>query len=171
MKKSNGAMGKSDGSTKKSAGFTLLEITVVLAIFMAVTGAVLIGARGHNNDYRKLQNAALTLQADIRYAHRRAIIEARRVGIQFDRLNNKYEIILPQYTVIRAVNLPQGMDLSVTENYRHDGFRDRLMFYPHGTPSGSGTITLRYGDFEQTITTLPSSGRVEIKEITSTRRQ
>jgi Tfp pilus assembly protein FimT len=137
-------------------GVTLLELTVVMAILMIVTGAVLISTRGDTNDYRALHNAALMLQADMRYAQRIALIEGRRVGVHFEPSHNRYSIMN------RTVYLPNGVELlSTTYTF------DEVFYLQRGTASAAGTIDLQKGRHTVELTTTLGGGRVEIKPITS----
>jgi len=77
---------------KNQSGLTLLEVTIALAIILVVISGMLIGNRS-SSEYSSLRSAAILLQADMRYAQRRAITEGRRVGIAFDPAYNRYTII------------------------------------------------------------------------------
>ncbi|MCL2576724.1 MAG: GspH/FimT family protein [Defluviitaleaceae bacterium] len=148
---------------KKNGGLTLLELTVTMAVLMVVVGVVLIGTRGDNNDYRALHNAALVLQSDLRYAQRRAVTEGRRIGIQFDPVNNRYSIITiePEFQTFRIVSFADGIELIHTT---HQG--ERVMYQPRGT-GNPGTVILRNGQHSQRITTTLSGGQVRTYEIIS----
>ncbi|MCL2357766.1 MAG: GspH/FimT family pseudopilin [Defluviitaleaceae bacterium] len=138
-----------------SAGVSLLELTIVLAIFATVAGAVFIGTSASNADQRNLQNAAVRLQADMRYAQRRAVTEGQRIGVRFDTVNNRYfiivtgtnEILRTVYTDVNlfSVNYPQNT----------------VSFLPRGTAT-PGTIMLRNGRLQLPITTTLSGGQVRI---------
>jgi Tfp pilus assembly protein FimT len=144
---------------KKNNGVTLLELVIVLAITMVVVGAVFIGARVNNNDYRALQNAAVMIQADLRYAQRRAVMEGQRFGVHFEPHHNRYHIVTMNPVVFhRTVNL-HGVNLRET-NYPNN----RVMYLPRGTAI-PGTIVLTNGNFRQEITTTLSGGQVRIHNI------
>ncbi|MCL2386437.1 MAG: GspH/FimT family pseudopilin [Defluviitaleaceae bacterium] len=145
---------------KQQRGFTLMELVIVMAVLMVVVGVILVSVNGNSNDYRVLSNAAVTMQADIRYAQRRAIMEGRRIGVHFDVLYNRYHIIDRHSTVLRTVYLPDGVNL-LAVNYDNQ----RLMYLPRGTASQAGTIALRKGRYHQEITTTVSGGQVRIHDI------
>lgn len=146
---------------KKNSGITLLELTVALAVLMAVLGFVLISAGGNNNQYRALHNAALQLQADMRYAQRLALMEGRRVGVSFEPELNRYSIITlcGGYAKHRTIYFQHGVRLRGT-NYP----MDRVMYLPRGTAI-PGTIILTNGPYWQEITTTLSGGQVRIHNI------
>ena len=150
---------------KLTKGFTLLELVIVLGILTIVSTGVFVSIRSdeRNSEQRNLQNASLALQADIRYAQRRSITEGRRHGVEFRIIDNFYSIVLdtPRET-IRVIHLQNNVRLLNT------GGVTSIMFYPRGTTSRSFTILLQTARYEQSLTIIPSSGRVEISEIRRT---
>lgn len=151
---------------KKNSGFTLMELAIAMAILMVVVGVVLIGASGDNNDYRTLYNATLTLQADMRYAQRRAIIEGRRFSVDFEPSHNRYRIVkydyIPGRYVVRTVYLQNGVVFldSSSQNFR-------VQYLPRGTVSGSTSIYFRSGRFAQRVTITVAGGQVRLAPIVS----
>jgi prepilin-type N-terminal cleavage/methylation domain-containing protein len=145
---------------KCTRGFTLLEITIAAAVLTIIVGAVIITSSGNNNDERALRNAALSLQADMRYAQRRAVTEGRRVGVAFEVSRNRYHIItLDPLEIHRTVYFQNGVTLL------HTNFDfNRVMFLPRGT-AVPGTIVLTNGIYWQEITTTLSGGQVRIHTI------
>jgi prepilin-type N-terminal cleavage/methylation domain-containing protein len=142
---------------KGTKGVTLLELTVVLAILLIASGGIAMGLR--QADARALRNASLRLQADLRYAQRRAIVEGRPFGVAFDRANNSYRIVSarPDRT-IRTVALHGGV-------YIEDTSEDRLVFLPRGTPSVGFRVILAKGTYTQRITATVSGGRIRVFDI------
>ncbi|MCL2202665.1 MAG: GspH/FimT family pseudopilin [Defluviitaleaceae bacterium] len=142
---------------KSKHGVTLLELAVVMAIIVVLSGGVVIGFRqGHR---RALHNASLQLQADLRYAQRRSIIEGRQFGIAFDVAQNRYRIIstVPTRTV-RTVYVQGGATLLETS-------APRLLFHPRGTPTAGFRITMAKGTDTQRITASVSGGRIRVFDI------
>jgi Tfp pilus assembly protein FimT len=141
---------------KKTSGLTLLELTVVLAVVMILSGGVVLGLR--QADRRALNNASLQLQADLRYAQRRAVIEGRQFGVVFE-IPNRYRVVSTQPTrTIRTVYLRGGTRLLETSE-------ERLMFLPRGTPSAGFRVTLAKGSHTQRLTATVSGGRIRIFDI------
>ena len=150
---------KRHGHYKNSSGFTLLELTIAMAVIMIVSGGIFLGTRGNNNAYRTLEAAALVLQADLRYAQRRAIMEGRRVGIFFEPAFNRYTLITQSpFSTIRTVYLQDGVVLEETSH-------PRLMFLPRGTASSAFRITLNNDMYTQRITATLGGGQVRIHDI------
>ena len=146
-----------------SRGFTLIELVIALSIIMLVSAGVSIGLRNRNTDRRALQNASLTLQADLRYAQRRAIMEGRRFGVLFEPARNRYHIVA-RYPVsrperiVRTVYFENGVRLQSTTG-------THLMFLPRGTSSGGFTILLSNGSYWQRTTATVSGGRIRVFDI------
>lgn len=136
----------------------LVELTIAMAIVMVVVGGIFLSARGHNTTYRELETAALVLQADLRYAQRRAIMEGRRVGIFFEPSRNRYTLITQRpFSTIRTVYFQNGIHLVETSH-------PQLMFLPRGTASSAFRITLNNGIYSQRITATLSGGQVRIHD-------
>jgi Tfp pilus assembly protein FimT len=139
---------------KKRGGLTLLELTIVTAVLITVL--VFIG--GNNSDYRVLRNTALMIQADFRYAQRRAVMEGQRFGIRFDTENNRYHIITAS-EILRTVDLPDGVVFTGT-TYQNR----QIMYTPRGT-AAAGRIEFEKGVYQKRITTTVGGGRAEIFDV------
>ena len=142
---------------KTANGLTLIELVIVVGIIAIISTGVLVSFRG--SEHRELQNASLALQADLRYAQRRAIMEGRRYGIIFEVQHNRYHIVLdsPRQT-IRTVYLQNGVRLFEVSG-------PSLMFLPRGTASVGFRITLHNGSYSQQLTATVSGGRIRIFDI------
>jgi len=144
---------------KAACGLTLLEVTIALGIIILMSTGILLSVRGVER--RNLHNASLALQADLRYAQRRAISEGQAFRVVFELVNNRYTIqtnVFPP-EVVRRVSLPEGITLESVGN------GNDVIFHPRGTPSRAFTILLRSESYQQALTIIPSGGRVRIDEI------
>ena len=145
---------------RKTGGLSLLELLIALAILVIAATGIFFAFR--QTDRRVLQNASLMLQADLRYAQRRAMAEGRRVGISFEPARNRYRIMaFDSYEVIRTVYFQDGVRL------RHNS-GPHLYFLPRGTASSGFRIRLSNGRYWQELTATVSGGRIKIFEITTT---
>ena len=150
-------IGKVSRLLQHNKGITLLELSVVLAVLLIVSGGVMIGFR--QADRRALHHASLQLQADLRYTQRRAIMEGRPFGIVFDVTNNQYRIVSERPArTLRTEAIPNGVLLSETS-------APRLMFHPRGTPTAGFRITLAYKGNTQRITASVAGGRIRVFDI------
>jgi len=73
---------------KRRAGFTLLEVLIVLAVFVIIAG----GVSYFPAERRRVTAAALMLQTDMRYAQRLALTEGNRVDVTFNMADKSYRI-------------------------------------------------------------------------------
>ena len=138
-----------------------MELIIALAIVMIATSGVFLAFR--QSDRRALHNASLQLQADLRYAQRRAMIEGRRVGVIFEPALNRYRVVSTRPTVtLRTVYFENGVRL------RYNSF-PQLYFTPRGTSSSGFTIWLYNAGSWQRLTATVASGRIRIFDITNSR--
>jgi Tfp pilus assembly protein FimT len=144
---------------KTNSGITLVELIIVMAVLMIALGAVFIGTSG--GEYRALQNAAVSLRADIRYAQHRSIMEGRQFGVHLEPRYNRYHIVTTNPLVFhRTVYFQNGVRLISTNHPSN-----RVTFLPRGT-GVAGTIILSNGNYFKNITTTVSGGHVRLHDIT-----
>ena len=124
-------------SQRTDAGFTLLELLVVLAI-MALTVALAAASIRLSRGGPRLQPLAVILAADIRSARTEAITSNRPVGVNFDVKSHAYRI-----GAGRAVALPRtiAFKLATSEEFRRPTDVGHLVFFPDGSSTG-GQLTL-----------------------------
>ena len=140
---------------RKNGGFTLLELAVTLAVIVIVSSGVFLALR--QPDRRAIDNAALQLQADIRYAQRLALMSGREHDVVFERAHNRYRIReLNPTREIRSVYFQNGVRLRYTN-------RNYISFQARGTASGSFTLTLESGRYSRQLTSTVSGGRIELR--------
>jgi len=141
-------------NTKRRGGFTLLELVIALAVATIISGGVFMTFR--QTPQRVLRSAALQMQADIRYAQRRAMIEGRRIQVSFYPTGRMYRIrFYDTLEELRRVYLQDGISLLT-----HYLPSNRMTYLPRGTVSDAGSITLSMDGFTQRLTITPASGRV-----------
>ena len=146
--------------SKSKRGFTLLELTITLAIMAIVSGGVFLAFR--QPDRRNLENASLQLQADLRYAQRRALIGGQPISVLFEPAHGRYRVVAAySEEEIRAVYFRDGVRLRYST-------RGELTFHTRGTPTGGFRIRLSNGRYWQELTSTVSGGRIEIFAITTT---
>ncbi|MCL1884318.1 MAG: GspH/FimT family protein [Defluviitaleaceae bacterium] len=144
-------------------GVTLIELTIALAVLTIIAGAVVLGVSAEHRDSQMLYNAAVELQADMRYAQRRSIQEGRRVYILFEPSLNRYRMFNRNpYNAIRTVYF-DTVNLVGTSFNPHNSAINRINFTPQGTASASGTVTLSNGRDLLNLTTTVSGGRVDFE--------
>ena len=153
-------------------GVTLLELSIAMAIMLVVVGAVVVGVNPNNTNYRNLNNASRRMQADLRYAQRRAVTEGRSVDVVFQPQHNRYYIRyhhreLYESARIRTVYFQNGV------RFLHNNAANFTVRYTQrGTVYGSTTIWLSNGEGSnrhvQRTTINVSGGRVHVFDIGDT---
>jgi len=126
-----------------------------------VTLIISIGLSAPNarSEQRALYNACLQLQADIREAQNRAVLEGKDYSVFLYNSENYYKMgksAAIASMIDRTVYLDDG--ISYYENTKSG----RITFRSSGTPSYLGTITMSKGRYTQSITVTVSGGRALI---------
>jgi general secretion pathway protein H len=144
---------------KRPAGFTLLEIIIVLAIGVAIYALILgVPMRGSSAD---LKAAARTLASGLRQAQTTAMATRHDASLTLDL--EAREFLLPGEKQPRK--LPAGIDLklytaqSEVTSERTGGIR----FYPDGSSTG-GRITVSSGERKYLVDVDWLTGKVSIED-------
>jgi len=139
----------------RDAGFTLIEMIVVLAVLGLVAGLVL--ARGPQRSAALDMRAATNAVAQVmRVARTRAIVSNRRVVVAFD----------PRAATLRIGTgaprgLPAGVGMSVITTADLAGTQAGIAFLPDGSSSG-GRVELANGARHAQVGVDWLTGRVSI---------
>jgi general secretion pathway protein H len=141
-----------------SAGFTLLELLIVLVIAAALV-ALVPPAINRVLPGVKLKGASQEMAAAIRFLRGWSVSQGEQ-GVFLLDLEKKYYTITPRE---RVYEIPQGTDLKIvaasdeSEGDQQGGIR----FFPDGSSSG-GRITLSRGDSSHQIDVDWLTGRVSL---------
>lgn len=150
-------------SAKHEAGFSLIELVVVLAI-VAIVLAVAIPAFGKRNDFAILRANALGVSAKLRLLRAAALQSNRPASMTFDTTARSVS-----YDPAKSVTqLPQGIQLSVTmaRLASDDGRQTRIMFFPDGSSTGM-RLQLVSGPDKCVVEVLSLTGAVSFDECRS----
>ena len=144
------------------AGVTLLEIIIALAVTLIISLG--LSAAGARSEQRALYNACLQLQADIREAQHRAVLEGVNYTISFLPADGCYKMYKTPLKVDKAVYFEKGVSYDASKGLNSVTFQNNktLTFSPRGTPSGGGAVYLKAGGYSQKVTVVLSSGRASI---------
>lgn len=140
---------------KKSQGFTLLEVLLVLAI-LAGTGFILLVKIPVQMEERNLSLASTRLMQDLREARQSALAERIYYEVRFYPSNNTYRIYR-QSDLQRSQSLPQGISYANTPSSVRFGANGNVVFL--GT-NQTGIVALTNGKTTRHIITALISGRV-----------
>ena len=149
----------------RCGGFSLLELIIVIAI-VAILAAVAVPRYGKASQRYRTEMAARKVIADLNYARRRASISSTAQSIDFDALNEQYEIPgvkdlrtgLSDYTVILSASPYQAKIVSA--DFNGDG---EVIFDGYGVPDSGGTIVVGVGYYTKTVVLNADSGRAAIQ--------
>ncbi len=126
---------------KRTSGFTLIEVLVVLVMLAVLAGTVAFNMSG-SLESAKIRGASKDLLAALRYTRSQAVIKHTEQQLMLNVTEKSYQV-----TGREKVILPEGMELKVfaaeSEVPSEDtaGFR----FFSDGSSTG-GRVTLIYKD-------------------------
>jgi general secretion pathway protein H len=142
-----------------AAGFTLLELLVVVAVLALALG-VFAGVGKRPGGTAQLRFAAQEIAGGLRLARSRALMEARATAVTFD-------LAAPAWRLgdEKWARLPDGtqMALLTTRGGLVGASAGRIGFYPDGSSSG-GRVTLTAVGREVAVGVDWLSGRVSVVE-------
>ncbi|HOA99835.1 MAG: GspH/FimT family protein [Atribacterota bacterium] len=142
---------------KFSSGFTILELLIVISIISIISAF----SFPHLLNWQTSLLGRLTAQriaSDLRLAKIEALRTGATTKITFDPAQDLF-IYRGCNSQPKIVNFPKGVDLYTTNFSQHT-----ISFYPTGTPSMGGTITIRVNGKLMYLTITPVTGRVRIVE-------
>ena len=158
----------SSSNSTRRAGFTLMEMCVMLVI-IGIVGAMVLAMAG--NQGLGPEAAARMLAADLRYAQTHAVTYRQSVKVVFDDANSAYSILdSSDQLLINPVNkkdyrvvLDAGNGFAglVTVN---DFTDSTLTFSATGVPDAGGSVQMAVGSETRTVTVRDVTGNVYITD-------
>jgi general secretion pathway protein H len=148
------------GASASSAGFTILEILVVMVIVALVFASTPVLLQAALPSLR-LQSASRDLAASLRLARSLAVSRGDVTEVRMDLERRRYRI--PRLS--REHELPRGVALRSTGGKDAEGREAVLVrFFPDGSSSG-GRIELRGGKSAYLLEVDPVRGRVRGRKL------
>lgn len=145
---------------KNQQGVTLLELVLVLALVILAVSLPLISFNWAIQAVR-LENTALAMKSQLRLLQSQAVTEAQYYEMRFDR-SLKYYRIFRGSQQLKVVRFPPGIRYGFV-NIGGSQVVPVLRFYPTGSPSAGGTITLENSyNSKRYIIITPAVGRVRV---------
>lgn len=147
-----------------SAGFTLLDVLMTVLIIGIVATAA--GPRFSNALHKmRAESAAKRVKADLGWVRQNAIASSVTRTIQFTPGSNSYSVAglpnLNNSSQPYVVSLSEYPCTAVLYSASFGG-GGSLQFDWFGKPSSGGTITIKAGSFQQTVTVNAESGKASI---------
>jgi len=147
---------------KQLAGYTIIEMIIVLAIVAILTG-ILVPVLSNYLPNVQLNGAARNLMADLRLAQEKAITEQDQYALRFDTPSHgSYQIIHLQDSdeeVDFTRDLPRNGRLTIDSSIADN----QIIFSADGGPSSSGNITLGMNEKEKVVNISPA-GFIAIRQ-------
>jgi general secretion pathway protein H len=145
---------------RKSAGFTLLEIIIVLALAVVIY-ALILGVPLRGGKSADLKYAARTLASGLRQAQTTAMSTRRDATLTIDLDQREYQVLGEK----EAHKLPDDINLELfTAQSEVTGEkRGAIRFYPDGSSTG-GRITVSSGERKFLVDVDWLTGRVSIED-------
>jgi general secretion pathway protein H len=131
----------SPSKTAGAAGFTLLEVTIVLLVASLVVGLALSSSRSPVSAATKASLAAAEISGALRAARLQAITANTPVAVEFDIAGHRYEIGGSGW---RTISPDVELSLLTTRQEVTARSSGRIRFAPDGSASG-GRIELSGG--------------------------
>jgi general secretion pathway protein H len=108
-----------------SAGFTLIEIVVVLAI-LAVATALVLPSIGRGTEVLRLRSETGRVAALLREARLQAVSQRRATRVTLDRARNTFALVAGDAEhPVRELSLPAGLRVTVATGGESVGFSSR----------------------------------------------
>ncbi len=138
---------RKDAALGPVAGFTLLEMLVVIAI-MGLIANLGFASIDRTLNARTFHTATLQIERDVREAHARALLEHRTVSVEpFIRRDARGQV-----TLVRGV-LPTAIEIDQPSAIR---------FFRDGTSTG-GTIDVVSGRLKSSISVDAATGMIKVR--------
>ena len=164
-------------TTRVSAGFTLVEILVVVVIIGIVTIGALI-SMGFMGGDRELQDETERVRALMTYVQEQAELQTREYGLYCE--NNSYQFVafdnrrqlwtkVPEDDVLRTRRLPEGIDLHLKVEAREvvlgkrpdpSDLTPHVMIFSNGDLTSFQLTLARATPHKQLIVTADDQGKI-----------
>lgn len=148
----------SDNILKKNAGFSLMEVGVVLGIF-AVIAMISFPVYLQLKPRMNLNSVTRKVASNLRYAQQLAVTQQNSFMVTFDIAGNNYTIFnQTSSTTIKTVNINPTISIDSVNNLTNDS----VNFNATGAATENGDIVLINSQNNITTVEIKPSGYVKI---------
>ena len=146
-------------SAKSSAGFTLLEILLVLTIIGMAS--ILVVPNVGNLDARVFSTQFRQANTLLNYARRTAVVQGQPASIEFYAESQRENEVVPSRTAIGKWQSTGAEIIFIDSTEREKEVEDKIeiTFFPEGGSTG-GTLIMALGERREAIEIDPFTGRV-----------
>lgn len=153
-------------SMVRRAGFTLVEMTMVLAI-IGVMVAMAAPRWGRAVAHYQADAAARRVCADLAWAQARARVTSSSLTVHFNLPSNQYQFVGiadPDHpSIAYTVNLDAFPYRSTIASAAALDASGNITFDGYGNPATSGTIVLQSGDYQRAVSISANSGAISLQ--------
>jgi prepilin-type N-terminal cleavage/methylation domain-containing protein len=150
-------------SLRSNAGFTLIEVIVVMAIMAALMAISIPSFMGWRQNL-KYRETAREVASILREAKSRAITNNREQQVQFDAINQKYGLRPGDRAYsTNWSDVPDVSNWAILDSQVKISGDTSLQFTPNGAASASGTIKIKDQDLATKfcVSVIPT-GRISV---------
>jgi general secretion pathway protein H len=149
-----------DGGRGQEAGFTLIEVIVVLAV-LAFALALIVGYKPPWSSGLGLRGTAAELASSLRLARSEAILQNRPVLFELDLSGRRFRV---GNGTVRQLPRQLSIELLTVSGERRDFATGDIRFNPDGSSTG-GRISLADGRQKMAVGIDWLSGRVSVADV------
>lgn len=150
------------------AGFTLVELMVVLVV-LAIVSAVVVPHVMESSDIEAL-SAARVLSADLQYAQDMAITTQQDITVTFNAATGTYTLSNASGPLIHPINKTEyvttfGSQRGMGQVQMHSaafGGEAKVTFDEVGSPSAGGSVSLQAGAYICQVNVAGTTGKVTV---------
>ena len=146
--------------TRKTAGFTLVELLIVIVI-VSIMAAVVGSSIGSGNQSTVLKGAAREIASALRFARGHAMTHRKESTFHFDLEQNSYRVTGKKKNYKLSKDIEVTLDLA--QSQVQDNSQGAIRFFPDGSSTG-GRVTLEIAESKRQLDVNWLTGQVEISE-------
>ena len=145
-------------------GFTMVDV-VITVLIIGIMAAVAVPRFVDSLHRHRADAAAAKIQADLEYARRTAMARSTQLTVQFAAASNDYTLV----GIDRPDRVGESYHVTLSDHPFEStlvsaslGGDEAVQFNQYGVPDSGGTITVKSGSYQQTITLNADTGHARV---------